>query len=392
MKKPQGKNIIMIKSLDKSTSIIEYSQIEIFDKYPLRGLHKKYTPVAGDKIFIYPDSNIPRFKLKRFCEQHKVSIAKAKESANVFFMNPDSVNRDNQFYNEDNYANLIHKTYFLDYIKKATRVNDARYVPLISDLTNLSENVVYLQSTYNFTQYGINKYTLDIVREQDLDEDINGNIDSTLINSDEKTKMFYIETEDQRKAFDFIENKDFYHPDSMLALLNEGSVVDKEMYDGIMNLFESSDNNDHKVAMEAMANCDYEKSAVYLLMVFYHHQNKIYNSDTKTHVNFKSYLNFFKLSHGRTICIDDIIDKLKDKRLLNSSNLAIVMKEAKKVIKDTIENDTNYFVFTDIAPIESIQQEVAETDAEEALQQVQQPVAVQMPAPDPMGAITLADL
>lgn len=390
MKKPQGKNIIMIKSLDKSTSIIEYSQIEIFDKYPLRGLHKKYTPVAGDKIFIYPDSNIPRFKLKRFCEQHKVSIAKAKESANVFFMNPDSVNRDNQFYNEDNYANLIHKTYFLDYIKKATRVNDARYVPLISDLTNLSENVVYLQSTYNFTQYGINKYTLDIVREQDLDEDINGNIDSTLINSEERTKMFYIQTEDQRKAFDFIENKDFYHPDSMLALLNEGSVVDKEMYDGIMNLFESSDNNDHKVAMEAMANCDYEKSAVYLLMVFYHHQNKIYNSDTKTHVNFKSYLNFFKLSHGRTICIDDIIDKLKDKRLLNSSNLAIVMKEAKKVIKDTIENDTNYFVFTDIAPVESIQQEVAETDAEEALQQVQQPTAIA--TPDPMGAITLADL
>ena len=68
------------------------------------------------------------------------------------------------------------------------------------------------------------------------------------------------------------------------------------------------------------------------------------------------------------------------------------MKEARKVIKDTIEGDTGYFVFTDIAPIEEIQKEVEETDAEEAAQQVQQPVAVQMPAPDPMGATVLTDL
>ena len=101
---------------------------------------------------------------------------------------------------------------------------------------------------------------------------------------------------------------------------------------------------------------------------------------------------FFKLQHGRSISIDNMIDRLKDKRLLNSSNLAILMKEAKKVIKDTIEGDTEYFVFTDIAPVEEIQKEVAETDAEEAAQQVQQPVAVQMPAPDPMGVSVLTDL
>jgi len=30
---------------------------------------KDYTPVKGDKIYIYPGSTIPRFKVKTFCEE-----------------------------------------------------------------------------------------------------------------------------------------------------------------------------------------------------------------------------------------------------------------------------------------------------------------------------------
>jgi hypothetical protein len=388
MKKPEGRTIIMIDKLHKPENTIDYAHIEIFENSPLKGLPRKYMPTAGDRIFIYPDSNIPRFKLKSFCEKHKLSIAKAKETANVFFMDPDSANRNNAYYSTDNYAHLMHRSYFLDYVKKATRVGDKRYIQLITDLTNSQEDVIYLEDYYGFKDRGLNNYRLDIVQKDNLDDDE----DDSLVNCESRSTIFFIANAEQQQAMDALVGKDVYHSDALLALLNEGSVVDKEMYDGIMNLFESSDNNDHKVAMEAMANCDYEKSAVYLLMVFYHHQNEIYNSDTKSHVNFKSYLNFFDLQARRSISIDDMIDKLKDKRLLNSSNLAILMKEAKKVIKDNIDGSTEYFVFTDIAPVEEIQKEVAETDAEEAAQQVQQPVAVQMPAPDPMGVSVLTDL
>lgn len=384
----------MIDRLDKPENTIEHFEIEIFEKNPLKGLPRKYTPTAGDRIFIYPDSNIPRFKLKNFCDKHKVSVAKAKESATVFFMDPETANKDGKYYDSDNYPHLVYKAYFTDYVKKASRVGDKRYIKLLQDLQTSQEDVVYVKASYTFEQEGLNKYKLDIVRERETDDtDDNGNNVTLVANCKDRDKIYFIETEDQRKAFAELENRDVYHSDAMLALLNEGSVVDKEMYDGIMNLFESKDTNDHRVAMEAMANCDYEKSAVYLLMVFYHHQSEIYNNDTKTHVNFKSYLKFFKLEHGRGITIDDMVNKLKDKRLLNSSNLAIVMKEAKKVIKSTIEGDTDYFVFTEIVPVEEIQKEVAETDAEDAAaQQVQQPVAILTPAPDPMGASVPLDL
>jgi len=362
MKKPQGRSIIMIDELIKPENKIEYYHVEVFDKNPLKGLKRKYTPTEGDRIFIYPDSNIPRFKLKKFCDKYKVSIAKVKETANVFFMDDELANNNDTYYESDYYPHIMYKDYFLDYIKRSSKVGDIRYIKLIEDLTNSQENVIYLRDYYTFQQQGLNKHKLDVIREEEEDDD-----DNIIHNCLKRDKIYFIKTEEQRQAFAEIDNKDYYHPDAMLALLNEGSVIDKEMYDGIMNLFESNDGVDHNVAMEAMANCDYQKSAVYLLMIFYHKQNKIYDSSIKNHVNFKSYLNFFKLAAARRIDIDDVVNKLKDKKLLNSSNLATVMKEARKVIKNNIESQTDYFIFTDIAPVEEIQKEVAETDAEDAL-------------------------
>lgn len=388
MNRPTGRTVVSIMNFDSATQQIEHQHIEVYDKSPLRGLTRKYVPKAGDRIFIYPDSNIPRFKLKRFCETHKVSIAKAKETANVFFMDPKSANTDSNFYDVDSYGYLMHKSYFTDYIRKSTGVGDKRYIKLLADLVASTESVVYLHSYQDLRDRGLNKYKLDIVDENDLDEDDEGNVDLSLVNCEKSDKVYFVRTEEQKKNFDFLEGKDFYHPDAMLALLNEGSVLDKEMYEGIMNLFESKDPNDHKVAMEAMSNCDYEKSAVYLLMTFYHHQRKIYASDTRYHVNFKSYLNFFKLTASNSIYIDDIVDKLKDKKLLDSLNLAIVMKEARKIIKSNIEGTTNYFVHTNIEPTEEIQREVEETDAEiaAALVVVPEPmvIAVVEATPEPV--------
>jgi hypothetical protein len=379
MNKPVGRTIICINNYDTTTQLIDYTYVEMYDKSPLGGLTRKYVPKAGDRIFIYPDSNIPRFKLKRFCDTYKVSIAKAKDTANVFFIDPKSANEKQQFYTSDSYCYLMYKSYFTDYIKKSTRVGDKRYIKLLEDLASSTEDIIYLQSYSDLCSKGINKYKLDIVEARDLEDD-DGVIDKSLVTCERiHNNLYFIEDDEQRKSFAMLEGKDFYHPDAMLALLNEGSVLDKEMYKGIMNLFESKDNNDHKVAMEAMANCDYQKSAVYLLMTFYHNQRHIWNSDTRNHVNFKSFLKYFDLKAADSIVIDDIIDKLKDKRLLDSNNLAVVMKEAKKVIKSSIEEDTNYFVFTDLAPIKEIQKEVEETDAEIAAAQVITPEPVIVP-------------
>lgn len=380
MNKSKGRVVICIEDYDVDTQELKYDHVEIHEKSPLRGLIRKYIPVAGDRIYIYPDANIPRFKLKRFCETYKVSIAKAKETANVFFMDPEKADTLLQYYNIDRNGYLMNKDYFTNYLKKSTVVNDKRYTQLLHDLDASPETVVYLHSFYDLKDKGINKYRLDIVDADDIEEG------SPLVNCEVIEKLYYIYTEEQKANLAELEGKTVYHPDAILTLLNEGSVLDKEMYEGVLNLFKSTDPNDHKIAMEAMANCDYLKSAVYLLMAFYHHQDEICNSTTKHHVNFKSFLKFFNLHACGSIDIDGIINRLKDKRLLDSSNLAIVMTEAKKVITEAVSATVDSFKIIDIEPIEEIKKEVEETDAEIlAAQAVVIPTVVPVVEPTPVA-------
>ena len=355
------KKYICIDSFNKDDNTITHSEKEFIDVNPFDILLKdKYLPIAGDKIYIYPDSSVPRFKLKKFCEKYNVSIAKAKEAANVFFMDPIVELDSRKFFGRDRRPTFMSKNYFLDYIKRATRVGDVRYMKLINDLANSNEEWVHINQSYYFEHYGLNKYKLDFVYPGDEDDN---NVPLVSNCKEAVDEVYYIENHEQRINVNFLTNRDYYKTNAILALLNDDTVIDEEMYQGICNLFDSSDVADTKVAMEAMANCDYNKSAVYLLMIFYAHRNEIYDCDTKNHVNFKSFLKYFNLTPSRGIDIDDIIEKLKDKKLLTTSNLNMVMKKAKELMHEQMENVTKYFKPTGIEPIDAIKSEVIETDA-----------------------------
>lgn len=378
----KGRVVISIDNLDGKTKQIDYSIVELFSESPFKlVLKNKYVPVAGQRLFIYPDSNIPRFKLKDFCEKHKVSVAKSKDTADVLFIHPETANKEDLYYSTDRYyTKLVYRETFIDYLKRATRVGDPKYIKIINDLANNKESIILLRDYYSFESQGIGKHTLPIIEPGDVDDN-----DNPLIpNCKKRPDYIFTVNDKQRKMLDFVQSKDFYHSDALLALLNEdGATMNEEMYKGIINLFNSSDVNDHKVAMEAMANCDYQKSAVYLLTIFYHHQDDIYNCDNKNHVNFKSFLKFFNLKAGNSIDIDDMIERLRAKKLLTSTNLKRVMELSRSLITDSVEGVTKSFVSTGIAPIDELQQEATETDASQP---------VQSPVPDPMAEPQITDL
>lgn len=364
MNKLKGRILVDIEDLDTTNGNIAYNIKEYFLSDPLDSiLNKKYVPKAGDRIFIYPNSDIPRFKMKSFCEKHKVSVAKSKDTANVFFMNPNTANSNEEFFDYQRNNVFMYREYFLDYIKRSTKVGDVRYINLIKDLTDNTDSVIILHDKYTFENTGLGKHKLAIIEPGDTDENDNElvpNCENIL--KDFGSKIYFIHTDEQKNNFAFLENKDYYHSDALIELLNDGKPIDQEMYEGLDKLFNSTNRDDAKVAMEAMANSDFKKSAAYLLMIFYHHQHTIYCCESKNHVNFKSFLKFFDLQAGRGIDIDDIINKLKNKQLLNSTNLKIVMSEAKKIVKEQVESATSYFEPVDIMPIKSIQEEVAKTD------------------------------
>jgi hypothetical protein len=92
-------------------------------------------------------------------------------------------------------------------------------------------------------------------------------------------------------------------------------------------MLESDDQGNHSIAIETMANCDLQKSALNILFLLKYHGSAIYNSKTSTHVNFKSLLSFFNISRYnlnsyRGITYDDIIKMLTDKGLLTDEHIS----------------------------------------------------------------------
>jgi hypothetical protein len=72
---------------------LKYSIREVFDNcLSLSILKGLYVPTAKDKLFIFPNCNIPRFKVKSFCESTDTAVVKFKEKANIWFTNKENIN------------------------------------------------------------------------------------------------------------------------------------------------------------------------------------------------------------------------------------------------------------------------------------------------------------
>lgn len=337
------KNYIFIKRFDPRDNTFEHQTISIFDGKPELNFIKTYTPTPKDKIYIFPDSDVPRFKIKGFCNKYNVSIAKYKESANILVGSPEALTAD--LWDWENYDYFMYKSYFLNILKLATRVGDVKYVKLIQDINDNPESTIIIDNgaRYNLSNSGLNGYTFQFLY---ADEDDPSIIPTVL----DRGKYYFQTTDEQIKMLAYLENTTIYHRDALLNILNEDLVIDQEMYEGLRNMFDSSNRADHKVAMEGMANSDYLKSALYLLFLFKDYRHQIYNSDTKHHVNFKSLCKFFNHNAGSHLNLDDIMDKLIEKDVLNASTLTTLLELATKEIQDS--HDMKHFVIKVVEPTE----------------------------------------
>ena len=106
-------------------------------------------------------------------------------------------------------------------------------------------------------------------------------------------------------------------------------------------MFQSSDDDNHILAMEIMANSHYEKSILYLLMLIADFNNIISNTHTKNHVNFKSMLGYFNWI-PRQVChqdSEDIIKIVDGKGLLTLDMIQVLYKEYANDIHRNIAYD-----------------------------------------------------
>ena len=297
-----------------------------------------YEPKKGDKLFIHSSCTIPRFKIKTFCKEYGVALVKTEVSANIKIISKRDTIKDyfiSSYYYKFNKQELI------------TIISKYNFKDVVSELMSIDSEHAYMLSTNCFGDYNTPIYK----EISDLDYS--------------HESVPYFRSEESYEDFLKLQSQTLYDQDDILKRLNTGGVMDKEQYESIQRLFNSTDTENVKLGMEAMANCDFEKSAVYLLILLREYGHAMFNCGNRNHVNFKSMLKFFNINYDiRSIGLDQIIQSLISRKLLNNDNLDRLMPEMITNMKR--HSGTDYFEIDKVKPnsevIKSIEENILDTE------------------------------
>jgi hypothetical protein len=290
---------------------------DIIDSFNL--VKTPYNPSKGDKIYFLPGVNVPRVKFKNVCLEHGIKTVRDVEQANVIFGSKKSLSditenawrykcsiEDFKTFINFHQANI--DNHYLDKINTALEYYDQKYIAIDYNLMDWIVNTVSVTETSRYTE------KLSIIQEKYND----------LYNS--------------------IQGQEILDESSVINVLNgeDAAEIDQNMFEHLSEMFQSSDSDNHVLAMEIMANSKYVESLIYLELLFYKYSYHMHNCHTKNHVNFKSLLSYLnKSASNMGTGIDDIAQSLIDKNQFTSDKIDIVLTHLSHVIMN--RGDSQYF-------------------------------------------------
>jgi hypothetical protein len=164
-----------------------------------------------------------------------------------------------------------------------------------------------------------------------------------LVASINNSRTFYAVDDSYRDYFPAVTTLTIYDEAELLKYINgpDAVIIDSVMFEQLSDMFKSSDNDNHILAMEIMANSNYIDSLLYLELLFKEYHNQMFNCHTKKHVNFKSLLGYLGKDSYMNTDIDDIMKSLIDKGVVDTDKIDIIMKKYVHEIEST--GGTDYF-------------------------------------------------
>jgi len=286
-----------------------------------------YEPVQKDKLFFGKAVTIPRVKLKNLTKDYKIKATTKIEDATAIFVSNNAFSK----YTEDVWNYKVTTEGFKTFIEEAVNngVIDAYYVEKVKDALEFYTND-YIAISY---------HTRGILEHSNIPFRINNGT------SFSSQRMYYI-SDTHFTSYTEILNATcpVYNESDLLKYLNgdDALAIEENMYESLCEMFDSSDRDNHTMAMEIMANSNFEGSLLYLCLLFHEYSTRLQESRTKSHVNFKSLLAMMDINGGYFyLSVDDIMEKLRDHGQLTKENVDLVLKKLGAKIADN--GDTKHF-------------------------------------------------
>lgn len=331
---------------------INYFKIQLDTKYAIDAkngikIHKEdYEPKIGDKLYFLPGVNIPRVKVKDLILNYNISIVRNIKDANVIFGGNNSE------------AKMVDTGWFYSLKTEDFKECIEALKPHLDqyDVDNINTALEFYKHEYVFSSWA----SIGNLTDNSLEcyKSYVQNPGSIAV-SGRSSNYLNIVLDDYIDVMDYAVSRKVLHESGLIDKLNsdDAILIDSTVFEQLDNMFQSSDADNHVIAMEIMANSKYKESLLYIHILFKEHYNKIANSSTKNHVNFKSLLSYLnKTRYSFHSSLDDIIRDLKYRGVLDIKSLNILLNKYSDAI--TGSGSTEYFKVKEITISEELLQEL----------------------------------
>lgn len=294
----------------------------------------EYTPMKGDKLYFLPGVNIPRIKLKDLATKFGIRTVRDINEATIIFGS--SKTKDKMTGSSWKYkiptpvVQLFFETYKND-------MDDYQFSKIETALEFYTEEYILTDwsTARNFTDTDcpqFNSYSLQPVYLDYVN------------NKRTSSEYVYDVATEYLSIFNSLKSREIIDESCLLDQLNgdDAVIIDADMFTQLTTMFNSSDDDNHILAMEILANSKYKESLLYIEMIFKNHAYSIGNCHTKNHVNFKSLLSYLgKSNRYIDTSLDDIMNSLISKKVLTKDKIDILLENYGHEINN--RGDSTYF-------------------------------------------------
>lgn len=293
-----------------------------------------YTPMKGDKLYFLPGVNIPRIKLKDLATKFGIRTVRDISEATILFGSSKTKDKMTGYSWKYKIPTTLVQLFFETY---KNDLDAYQYSKLENALEFYEEEYILCDwsTARTFTDNDLPQWNSYSIQPQYVDYHSRSRSSSEHVHEVNKE---YIH------LYELIKGREIIDESCLLDQLNgdDAVIIDADMFTQLSTMFNSSDDDNHILAMEIMANSKYKESLLYIEMIFKNHAYSIGNCHTKNHVNFKSLLSYLgKSNRYIDTSLDDIMESLISKKVLTKDKIDILLKNYSKEINN--RGDSNYF-------------------------------------------------
>jgi len=246
-----------------------------------------WIPNVNDRLYFFPGCSVPRFKVRE-----KFNITIKPEHATAAFISPDGLRTSDTMFKRYNELVTVTGTVMANYFERIYGMDHHFTIKFKSLLLNCDDQIMMHQDVYyNMTYRTIDDaiFPLNIHTWLQIDK-----LSNDIFNKENVVFYTPVLGSELHKI-----KCSIYNQDAILKLINEDSIIiDENKYKELQLMAGSSDDENIILVMELMANANYKKSFVYLLLLLKEFASKIQARKKEVkHINFKSLLEFLEIDH-----------------------------------------------------------------------------------------------